>query len=48
MLVSCLFVECFCCIFVDAGFEEFCKGRVRGRGLGALGMNTRVGELFAY
>ena len=45
VLVSCVFVECFCCIFVDVGFKEFCMGGVRGRGLGALPMSTRVGEL---
>ena len=43
--MSCVFVECFSRIFVDVGFKEFCMGAGRGRGLGALGMSTRVGEM---
>ena len=37
--------ECFCCSFDDAALKYSCMSRVRGRGLGALGMSTRVGEL---
>ena len=45
MLVSCGFVECFYCNFVEIGFKEFCMGCVRRRGYGTVGMSTRVGEL---
>ena len=45
MLMSCVLSHVFCRSFVDVGCKEFCMGSVRGRGLGALGMSTRVGEL---
>ena len=43
--MSCVFDKLFCCRFFDAGFKEFCMGGVCGRGMGALAMSTRVGEL---
>ena len=45
MLVSCVFVELFLVISLLMLVKEFCMGEVRGTGLGALVMNTRVGEL---
>ena len=45
MLVSCVLLNVFFCNFVDFGFKVFWLGGVRGRGLGALGMSTPVGEV---
>ena len=42
--VAC-FVNVSCCRFDDVCFKGFCMGGVPGRGLGALAMSTRVGEL---
>ena len=43
-MILCSLNICYCSS-VDVGFKEFSMGCVRGRGLGALAMSTRVGKL---